>query len=37
MAKTLAELVSVQKLSDNIFESVYRPERMGNLANLAYG
>lgn len=37
MANTLAELLSVRKISERTFESIHRPERMGNTANLAYG
>ena len=37
MANTLAELVSVRKISNNTFESCFKPERMGNTANIAYG
>lgn len=37
MAQTLTELLSVYKVSDNTFESLYKPQRMGNAANQAYG
>lgn len=37
MASTITELLSVQQTAPNVFESVYNPERMGNMAALAYG
>lgn len=37
MASTIIDLVSVRQLSPNLFESLHYPERMGNMANQAYG
>ena len=37
MANTIADLVSVRQIAPNLFESVYNPEKMGNMADLAYG
>ncbi len=37
MANTLAELLSVRRMSPNTFESVRNPEKMGNTADQAYG
>ncbi len=37
MASTIAELVSVQQTAPNLFESVHKPGKMGNMADIAYG
>lgn len=37
MATTITDLLSVQQTAPNVFESVYNPEKMGNMANIAYG
>ena len=37
MASTITDLLSVQQIAPNVFESVYKPEKMGNMANIAYG
>ena len=37
MASTITDLLSVQQTAPNVFESVYNPEKMGNMANIAYG
>lgn len=37
MASTITELVSVRQTNPNMFVSLHKPERMGNMANMAYG
>ena len=37
MASTIAELLSVRQTDINLFESIHNPERMGNMADQAYG
>lgn len=37
MASTITELVSVRQITPNLFESVHNPEKMGNMADVAYG
>lgn len=37
MASTLTDLVSVRQTAPNIFESVNDPEKMGNMADIAFG
>lgn len=37
MASTITELLSVRQTAPNMFESVYNPKKMGNMAALAYG
>lgn len=37
MASTIMDLVSVQETAPDLFESVNNPERMGNMADLAFG
>ncbi len=37
MASTITELVSVRQIKPNILESVHNPEKMGNMADQAYG
>ena len=37
MATTISELLSVRETLPLHFESVYKPKRMGNAANIAYG
>ncbi|RAH86627.1 acyl-CoA thioesterase II [Aspergillus japonicus CBS 114.51] len=36
-ARTLAEHISVEQIGPNVFQSRYKPEKMGNAANIAYG
>jgi acyl-CoA thioesterase II len=37
LATTLPEQVSLKKLSDNYYVTLFKPDRMGNTANIAYG
>ena len=37
MASTMVDLVSVREVASNVFESIHKPERMGNAAEFAYG
>lgn len=37
MASTIAEFVSVRQTGPKHFESIHNPEKMGNMADLAYG
>ena len=37
MASTITELVSVRQIKPNLLESLHNPEKMGNMADQAYG
>jgi acyl-CoA thioesterase II len=37
LASTLGEQVSLRKVSDDDYVSIFNPDRMGNTANIAYG
>ena len=37
MAKTMSDLLAVRQIGPNLFESVSKPEKMGNMADVAYG
>ncbi|CAF9941516.1 hypothetical protein IMSHALPRED_002764 [Imshaugia aleurites] len=37
MTSTIVDLVSVRQVATNLFESVHNPEKMGNMADQAFG
>jgi acyl-CoA thioesterase II len=37
LAATLPEQISLQKISENYYVSLFNPDKMGNTANIAYG
>ena len=37
MASTIVELVSIRRIDTSRFESIHKPEKMGNLADVAFG
>ena len=37
MASTITELLSLRQIDTGLYESIHKPEKMGNMADVAYG